>query len=79
MPKVTMTNKGQITIPKSIRDAFNIKPEDRIEFCINDQGNLVIWPITEDITSIEGIVDYSGPVVSVGDMNKVIQKRGSKM
>ena len=79
MPKATMNSKGQITIPKSIRDAFNIKPGDRIEFFINDQGKLVIWPITEGIISMKGIVDYSGPVVSVDDVNEVIQKRDSKM
>ena len=79
MPTATMTSKGQITIPKSIRDAFSIKPGDRIEFFIDDQGRLVVWPITQQISSIKGIVDYSGPAVSVEDMNKVIQSRGGKM
>ena len=79
MPTATMTSKGQITIPKSIRDAFSIKPGDRIEFFIDDQGRLIVWPITQDITSIKGIVDYSGTAVSVEDMNKAIQKRGRQM
>ena len=79
MPTATMTSKGQITIPKSIRDAFSIKPGDRIEFFIDDKGRLIVWPITQDITSIKGIVDYSGPAVSVEDMNRAIQKRGGKM
>ena len=79
MPTATMTSKGQITIPKSIRDAFSIKPGDRIEFFVDDQGRLIVWPITQDITSIKGIVDYSGPAVSVEDMNKAIQKRGRQM
>ena len=79
MPTATMTSKGQITIPKSIRDAFSIKPGDRIEFFIDDQGRLIVWPITQDITSIKGIVDYSGPAVSVEDINKAIQKSGGTM
>ena len=79
MPTAIMTSKGQITIPKPIRDAFNIKPGDRIEFFIDDKGKLIVWPITRDITSIKGIVDYSGPAVSVEDMNKAIRKQGGKM
>ena len=79
MPTATMTSKGQITIPKFIRDAFGIKPGDRIEFFIDDEGKLVVWPITQDITSIKGIVDYSGPTVSVEDMNKAIQQRCGKL
>lgn len=57
MPTATVTSKGQVTIPKSIRDAFNIKPGDRIEFFIDDQGRVIVWPITQDIASIKGILD----------------------
>jgi len=79
MPTATMTSKGQVTIPKAIRDAFRIKPGDRIEFFIDDEGKLVVWPITQDIASIKNIVDYSGSAVSIEDMNKVIQERGNGM
>ena len=31
MPMATMTSKGQVTIPKSIRDTFSIKPGDLVQ------------------------------------------------
>lgn len=79
MPTATMTSKGQITIPKSIRDAFHINPGDRIEFFIDQSGRLIVWPITENITALKGVVDYSGTDVSIEDMNAAIQQRGGKL
>lgn len=38
MPRIT--SKGQITIPKEIRDKFNIKPHDIGEFAVRD-GKIV--------------------------------------
>jgi len=32
----TITKKGQVTIPKAIREHFKIKPHDKIEFEIKD-------------------------------------------
>lgn len=38
----TLTIKGQVTIPKHIRDAVGLTPGTRVEFVIDDRGNLVI-------------------------------------
>jgi len=38
MPRIT--SKGQITIPKEIRDKFNMKPHDIGEFAVRD-GKIV--------------------------------------
>jgi AbrB family looped-hinge helix DNA binding protein len=32
----TVTSKGQVTIPKEVRDAVGIKPHDRIDFVVED-------------------------------------------
>ena len=78
MPSAMMTSKGQITIPKPIREAFNLKPGDRIEFLIDAEGKLVVWPITQDLTHLKGLVSYTGPAVSVDDMNQAIRQRGGQ-
>ena len=32
----TLTRKGQVTIPKEIRDQLGLKPFDRVEFSLED-------------------------------------------
>ncbi|KAF2392970.1 MULTISPECIES: AbrB/MazE/SpoVT family DNA-binding domain-containing protein [Pseudomonas] len=38
----TMTSKGQVTIPKPIRDALHLIPGSAIEFSVNAQGEVVL-------------------------------------
>lgn len=40
----TMTSKGQVTIPKHIREALGLEPGTRVEFDVDDQGRVVIQP-----------------------------------
>jgi antitoxin PrlF len=39
---VTLTNKGQVTIPKRIRDALRLQPGAVVEFSINAAGKVVL-------------------------------------
>ena len=38
----TLTSKGQVTIPKQIRDALNLAPGTSVEFAVNREGEVVI-------------------------------------
>lgn len=38
----TLTSKGQVTIPKRIRDALSLQPGSSIEFTVNQGGELVL-------------------------------------
>jgi AbrB family looped-hinge helix DNA binding protein len=38
----TLTSKGQVTIPKQIRDALNLLPGTSVEFAVNKEGEVVI-------------------------------------
>jgi AbrB family looped-hinge helix DNA binding protein len=39
----TMTSKGQLTVPKEIRDRLDLKPGDRVEFVPGeDEGRAVV-------------------------------------
>ena len=40
----TLTSKGQVTIPKRIRDAMNLVPGAAVEFSVNAAGVVVIHP-----------------------------------
>ena len=44
MPKATLTSKGQVTVPKAIRDALELRPGDQLLF-LADGGGATIQPI----------------------------------
>jgi AbrB family looped-hinge helix DNA binding protein len=37
-----MTSKGQVTIPKRMRDRFSLKPGSEVEFVVSPDGDLVL-------------------------------------
>jgi len=38
----TLTVKGQVTIPKHIRDELGLKPGSRLDFTVNRDGEIVL-------------------------------------
>lgn len=41
----TLTSKGQVTIPKQIRDALNLEPGCAVDFAVNREGEVVIHKV----------------------------------
>lgn len=40
--QTTITSKGQVTIPKHIRDVMHLSPGSAVEFSVNAQGQVVL-------------------------------------
>jgi AbrB family looped-hinge helix DNA binding protein len=38
----TVTTKGQVTIPKAVRDRLNIKPGNAVDFLLADDGSVTL-------------------------------------
>ena len=38
----TITSKGQVTIPKHIRDALHLEPGNAVDFAVNRDGEVVL-------------------------------------
>ena len=41
----TLTSKGQTTIPVEVRRHLRLKPGDKVEFVIDEQGNVHLRPV----------------------------------
>lgn len=39
---VTVTSKGQVTIPKRVRDSLGLRPGTAVEFKMDDDGRVVL-------------------------------------
>jgi AbrB family looped-hinge helix DNA binding protein len=56
MPTATMTTKGQVTIPKEIREHLKIETGDRLSFVVQEDGSVVVKPITRDVRELGGLL-----------------------
>lgn len=52
----TITSKGQITIPKRIRDELGIGASDKLEFVILESGRVEVRPKKYRWKDLDGIV-----------------------
>ena len=78
MPTATLTSKGQITIPKEVRDALGLGTGDRIEFVAEEKGVYRVVPATRDVRDLKGLIDKPPKSVSVEDMNRAAARAGSR-
>lgn len=63
-----LTEKGQATIPKAIREHLHVGPGDRIKFFVHPDGSVVILPKLPT-SSLKGMVGAS--------MVRASRRRGS--
>lgn len=76
MPTATLTTKGQITIPKSVRDHLGVDTGDRLSFAVQEDGSVVITPITRHVHELAGMLHRPGRrPVSVERMDEAIARR----
>jgi len=78
MTTATLSSKGQITIPKRIRDLYHLETGDKIEFLEDDRGVVTIWPVTENVTRLKGMIAKPKKPVSIEEMNRAIIEEGGK-
>lgn len=38
----SLTSKGQVTIPKKVRDALDLEPGNLVEFVVNQNGEVIL-------------------------------------
>jgi antitoxin PrlF len=56
MPTSTLTSKGQITVPKPIRDHLHVAEGDQVDFAIAANGDVVMHRITGSVSALAGLL-----------------------
>lgn len=51
----TLTSKGQITIPKEIRETLSIDAGTTMEFVLDEDGNLTVRPKTPPMDRLRAV------------------------
>ena len=71
--QATITAKGQVTVPKPIRDKLKLKPGDRVDFIL-DSDDVRIVPMTASVRQLKGMVPKPHEPVSLEQMDDAIAK-----
>lgn len=74
MPYSTLTSKGQITIPKVVKDNLNLKTGDTLYFRL-EKSEIKIIPVSNSIEDAYGLLARKRQKkISIDDMNKKLKK-----
>jgi antitoxin PrlF len=76
MPSATMTSRGQVTIPRPIRQILKVQAGDRLDFLVDDQGQVLLRAGGTDITELRGLLHRRGRrPANIKEMNAAIGRR----
>ncbi len=81
MPTITMTSKGQITLPAATRAKLRLMKGTQMEVGETADGKIVLTPRNTrkgDLEKLYGFIKYDGPPVSIEDMDRGIAKAVAK-
>jgi AbrB family looped-hinge helix DNA binding protein len=75
MSTITMTSKGQITLPAATRAKLKLVKGAQMDVEETADGKVILTPKpqrTGDIRRLRGILKYDGPPVSIEDIDRGI-------
>jgi antitoxin PrlF len=73
MPTSILTSKGQITVPKLIREYLHVAEGDQIDFAITPNGDVVMHRITGSVSHLAGLLHHPNrKPVSLTEMDDAV-------
>ncbi len=73
MVTATMTSKGQLTVPKEIRDRLGLAPGDKVEFVPGEDGRVVLRKRrTVELEELFGSLPTNGVSLSLEEVDEAI-------
>jgi AbrB family looped-hinge helix DNA binding protein len=81
MAASTLTSKGQITVPKEVRERLGVREGDRIVFQFDQHGQVVLRPEGRDpLGGLVGLLRHRAKdrPATVEEMNEAIRTRIAK-
>ncbi|HET8696963.1 MAG TPA: AbrB/MazE/SpoVT family DNA-binding domain-containing protein [Gammaproteobacteria bacterium] len=78
MATATVTSKGQITLPKVVRDRLGVGAGDKVEFVETAPGTFRLIAATRDVRTLKGLIPKPAKPVTVEDMSRCAKSFGYK-
>jgi AbrB family looped-hinge helix DNA binding protein len=74
--QATITSKGQITLPKALRERFALLPGDQVEFIVDEHEGVRMLPRTRSVKALKGMLPKPDRAVSLEEMDEAIAGGG---
>lgn len=78
MPTATISSKGQVTLPVTVRASLGVKTGDRVEFVQVEPGRFELIAVTQPVTTLKGMIRKPVAKVTVEGMKEAIADRHAK-
>ena len=72
--EATLTSKGQVPIPKAVRDALHLRSGDRLDFILEADGTVRVLPITGSVKRLKGILPKPLRALTLEEVDEAIAK-----
>jgi antitoxin PrlF len=72
VPRAKLTSKGQVTVPKAIRDQLHLEPGVTLHFAVDPSGRIVVTPLTLGIEDLIGILPRPRKALTNEEIDEVI-------
>lgn len=75
MYRAALSTKGQLVLPKAIRERLGLQAGDKIDFVIHENGDVFLRRAAVHVQSLRGCLrPPNGKVASIEDMERAIRK-----
>ena len=79
MPSSKLSSRGQIVIPKEVREFLELQTGDEVDFVVRESGEVVLRPAVLDVRQLRGRLRRQGRTpVSVEEMKRAVRERGAR-
>ncbi len=78
MPTATISSKGQVTIPKKIREHLRVGAGDRLDFVLSESGDVIIEPATRTLRDLRGMLPKPAQAATLEQMDLAIAAHVSR-
>lgn len=68
----TLTSKGQLTLPKPIRDQLRLHAGDKLDFFIRDDGRIEAVPKRSAMTELKALIPPPRTGISLAEIELAI-------
>jgi antitoxin PrlF len=72
VPTAKLTSRGQVTIPKMIRDRLNLEPGVTLRLTVDPSSRIIVTPLTLGIEDLIGILPKPRKALTLEEIEDII-------